>query len=204
MNPAPGIGILFCAECGRPSTADDLARFGPALICAYCKDRYVQKLREGVAPRVGMVYAGFWARVGAMLIDSTILATVGSGLQVALMGSMFTMPQVKPGAPPSAEALGALFGVLGLLTVLNMAVAAAYEGIFIGRMAATPGKMAAGLKVVRSDGSRVTIARGFGRYFAKFLSSMTMLIGYIMVAFDSERRGLHDMVCDTRVIVVQR
>ena len=205
MNPAPGTGIMYCAECGRPSAPDDLAHFGATLICAWCKNTYAQKLREGVLLRGGMVYASFWNRVGAMLIDSTILAIVGGAVQSTFMGSFVAMPRVQPqpGAPPM-EALGSLLGVLGLVTLLNMAIAACYEGIFVGKMAATPGKMAVGLKVVRADGSAVTIARGFGRYFAKFISSMTLLIGYIMVAFDGERRGLHVMICDTRVILVGR
>jgi uncharacterized RDD family membrane protein YckC len=29
---------------------------------------------------------------------------------------------------------------------------------------------------------------------------MTAGIGYIMAGFDSERRGLHDLICDTRVV----
>jgi len=32
-------------------------------------------------------------------------------------------------------------------------------------------------------------------YFA-----MVLWIGFIMVAFDAEKRGLHDMICDTRVV----
>jgi uncharacterized RDD family membrane protein YckC len=196
--------MMYCAECGRPYSPDDLAHFGPTLICGWCKDTYAQKLREGVAPRTGMVYASFWNRVGAFLIDSTILAIVGGAVQSTVMGPFFTLPAVKPGAAPSLDALGSLLGVLGLVTLLNMAIAACYEGIFVGKMAATPGKMAVGLRVVRADGSGVTMARGFGRYFAKFISSMTLLIGYIMIAFDAERRGLHDMICDTRVILVHR
>ena len=29
---------------------------------------------------------------------------------------------------------------------------------------------------------------------------MILMIGYIMAGFDSEKRALHDMICDTRVI----
>ena len=37
--------------------------------------------------------------------------------------------------------------------------------------------------------------------FAEMLSSLTLGIGYIMVAFDDEKRGLHDRdICDTRVV----
>jgi uncharacterized RDD family membrane protein YckC len=39
-----------------------------------------------------------------------------------------------------------------------------------------------------------------GRYFAQGLSAMLLYIGYIMAGFDSEKRALHDYLCDTRVI----
>jgi len=54
--------------------------------------------------------------------------------------------------------------------------------------------------VVRSDGSALSTGRIIGRYFSEMLSSMILCIGYLMVAFDEERRGLHDRICDTRVI----
>jgi uncharacterized RDD family membrane protein YckC len=46
----------------------------------------------------------------------------------------------------------------------------------------------------------VDLGRAFGRYFGKLLSAIILGIGYIMAAFDSEKRALHDMICDTRVI----
>jgi uncharacterized RDD family membrane protein YckC len=64
--------------------------------------------------------------------------------------------------------------------------------------------MAMGLKVVRADGSPVSIGLAFGRYFAKMLSGFILLIGYIMAAFDAQKRALHDMICDTRVIRAPR
>jgi uncharacterized RDD family membrane protein YckC len=60
--------------------------------------------------------------------------------------------------------------------------------------------MALRLRIVRANGDKVTYGRACGRYFGKLLSSVTFLIGYIMAAFDEEKRGLHDRICDTRVI----
>jgi len=79
-------------------------------------------------------------------------------------------------------------------------MACLYEGLFVSQMGATPGKMVLGMKVVRPDGSRVELGRAIGRYFAKILSALILCIGYLMVAFDSEKRGLHDLICDTRVV----
>ena len=39
-----------------------------------------------------------------------------------------------------------------------------------------------------------------GRYFGKWLSYMAMGIGFLIAAFDAEKRAMHDMICDTRVI----
>jgi len=72
--------------------------------------------------------------------------------------------------------------------------------VFVYKLGATPGKMALGLKVIRPGGGPVGLGRAVGRYFGKMLSAMALFIGYIIVGFDSEKRGMHDMICDTRVI----
>ena len=70
----------------------------------------------------------------------------------------------------------------------------------MSRVGATPGKMALGLKVVRPNGGPITLGRAVGRYFAKRLSSITLGIGYIIAGFDAEKRAMHDMIVDTRVV----
>jgi len=88
----------------------------------------------------------------------------------------------------------------GLSTFLNLIVGIVYGTWFIGKFAATPGKMACGLKIITADGGRVSYARAFGRYFAEMLSGILIGIGYLMIAFDRQKRGLHDHICNTRVI----
>jgi len=200
MTPAPSSETLYCAECGRPSTAAELARFGSLLICSSCKNNYAQKLREGAAQPATARYAGFWIRVVGALIDGIILGVVAGIVQVAIVGSMITLPRIRPGETPDPAAFASMFGLIGIVYVVQIALAATYEGLFVGKLGATPGKMVIGVKVVRPDGSPVSLGRAFGRYFAKLLSAMTLLIGYIMVGFDSQKRGLHDMICDTRVV----
>ena len=41
---------------------------------------------------------------------------------------------------------------------------------------------------------------GFGRYFAYLLSSLLLLVGYVMAAFTDRKRALHDMICSTLVV----
>src|ERR1035438_5404759 len=93
-----------------------------------------------------------------------------------------------------------MMGTLGLSMLVGVVIGASYEGFFVSRVGATPGKMALGLKVVRPNGGPVSLGRAIGRYFAKWLSSITLCIGYIIAGFDAEKRAMHDMICDTRVI----
>ena len=87
MSPASTSDTRFCSECGQPRPAGELARFGDRLICPACKDSYAQKLREGVAPATAMVYAGFWIRFLAVMIDGIILFVVDSILNFAVLGT---------------------------------------------------------------------------------------------------------------------
>jgi uncharacterized RDD family membrane protein YckC len=87
-----------------------------------------------------------------------------------------------------------------LVNVVSWALSIAYTTYFLGAHSATPGKMACGLRVVRPDGERISYARACGRFFAEILSSITLGIGYIIAAFDDEKRALHDRICDTRVV----
>ena len=192
--------IRYCSECGRPSPVDQLARFGDVLICPGCRNNYAQKVREGMAPVAPVAryqYAGFWIRVVAAIIDSIILGVVNSILQFTVLGPMTGPVRIESGNP---AAVFAALGAVGVLGTIGIVMACLYEGLFVSQMGATPGKMVLGMKVVRPDGSRVELGRAIGRYFAKILSALILCIGYLMVAFDSEKRGLHDLICDTRVV----
>jgi uncharacterized RDD family membrane protein YckC len=82
----------------------------------------------------------------------------------------------------------------------DMVLILVYGEIFIRLYDATPGKMALGLKLLRSDGQKVKSGRFLGREWAVGLSLALMGLGGLMIAFDEERRALHDRFCDTRVI----
>lgn len=201
----PQIQAQYCSECGQPTRPDELARFGDRLVCPNCKNAYAQRLREGVAPAGFVQYGGFWLRFVAVIIDGIIMAIPVGILQTmlfAVMGLSITQLGQNPNPRPEElfAALAPMFGMIGLSAVLGMAIACAYETFFVVKFGATPGKMALGLKVVRPDGSGIDVGRAIGRYFAKMLSGMILYIGYIMAGFDAQKRALHDMICDTRVI----
>lgn len=86
------------------------------------------------------------------------------------------------------------------IAIISFFLGAGYEIFLIGKYGATWGKMTMKVKVVKPDGSPISYGQSIGRYFAKMLSSITLLIGYLMAFWDPERRALHDRLCTTRVI----
>ncbi len=182
-------GSIVCAECGKAFPPDDVIKYGDRYVCAVCKPVFVQKLKEGAVMAGTMEYAGFWIRFGAKFVDGIILNLMG--LVVNLLGGI-----VLKGVNSNLAPL--------LILPFTLALNAAYNTYFIGKFGATPGKMAAKIRVVNADGSNVSYGKAFGRYFAEILSALTLMIGYIMAAFDVEKRALHDRICGTRVIKVSR
>jgi uncharacterized RDD family membrane protein YckC len=199
--------IRYCSQCGRPGASDELARFGQTMVCPSCKDLFVQKLREGVAPhRPLYVYGGFWIRLLATIIDNLIVGIAGGAVQLLLLGpqlkNLMNLNTQEPVPPEEVlAAFGAMMGTLALSMVVSVAIESCYESFFISRVGATPGKMVFGMKVIRPNGDPISLGRAFGRYFAKWLSKLTFYIGFIIAGFDAEKRAMHDMIVDTRVVM---
>lgn len=190
-------GQAVCAECGQLFDLQNMITYGNLRVCAQCKPIFVQKLAEGAKLETGALnYAGFWIRFGAKLIDGLILLVV---LIVPLIYlGIKSAAQARSGSgqvPAAFQALQLLFN-LGYL-----ALRVSYEIFFLGKYGATPGKMACGLQVITADGGKLSYGRAAGRAFAEILSGLICYIGYIIAAFDDEKRALHDHICNTRVVL---
>ena len=163
----------------------------------------VRGMHPAAAVAAGRHYGGFWIRFLARVIDSVILIVINGIVRIplTLMFGLGTM-----GMRGLGEARGglifapALMGVVGLSALIGIALGAAYEVYFLSAQGATPGKMALGLRVIRPDGGPISPMLALGRHFALWISGIILMIGYIMAAFDPEKRALHDRICETRVI----
>jgi uncharacterized RDD family membrane protein YckC len=158
---------MICPNCGKPN--DDHAMY-----CQSCGTTLQHAKPAGSAVRGTTLYAGFWVRVVAMIIDAVIIA-VGSGLV-------------------SAATLGA--GII--VTFVGPWL---YEAFMLSsEWQATVGKRAMSIAVTGIDGNRISFARATGRHFAKWISVFTLGIGFIMIAFTAKKQALHDMIAETLVV----
>jgi len=188
----PPITEAYCSQCFNKFPIEDLIQYGDGKVCAVCKPLFFQKLKEGVKIPGTLRYAGFWIRFVAKFIDNIIVGLIGMLFYAAAI-FMFFLDERMLMSPLRIVALM-------LVYVLQISFSIAYSTFFVGKFGATPGKMALSLTVVNPDGSKVSYMKAFGRFFAEMISGITLLIGYIMAAFDNEKRALHDRICSTRVI----
>jgi uncharacterized RDD family membrane protein YckC len=135
-------------------------------------------------------YAGFWIRFAAYIIDAIIITVVNVALSFALFGgSMFEAPETSG------------FFVQNLsYTFVSLVVGVLYFcGMESSSRQATLGKMGVGIKVGNSRGEKISFANAVGRYFAKILSAITLMIGFMMAGWDSKKQALHDKLASTYV-----
>jgi len=123
-------------------------------------------------------YAGFWIRSAARAVDLIIL-----GMVLSLLRFLVPILPLFRGAP------------------FILALGGIYEVYFVSARGASPGKIAFNLKIVEADRSALPRSLALGRYFAMGVSVLTIGIGFLMAAFDRQKRALHDRICETRVIV---
>jgi len=135
--------------------------------------------------------AGFWMRLVATIIDAFIVFI----LQL-LLGSLLALAGVIAAGHQASAG-----NVAVLVQLFGFALSFVYYVVFTGYGGQTPGKMALRIKVIRRDGSSLSYGRAaFREVPAKFISGIIFGIGYLMVAFDEQKQGLHDRMADTYVI----
>lgn len=142
------------------------------------------------------VPAGFWIRFLAAIIDGFIFGILSNIVLIPVMvvfGFIFGFEDV---------ATGKNFMYTGISWTLSIAMSFCYHGWFNSKKGGTPGKMILQLKVVSaSTGQNLTFAFGGLRdTVGKLISTMILMIGYIMAGVREDKRALHDLMFDSQVL----
>ena len=227
LSPAPSAGTgsvvnKICPNCGNVNPLESVYCFKCGLklpdyvnqdkkICIGCQTpnsaiaQYCYKcglkLPEKLGSVVMMRCAGFWVRLLASFIDSILLGVFTGIISVPLMlhyfGNLTDLSSLNSIETTSDSTFWAFYFIFTLVVYI---VQIAYSTIAVGKWGKTVGKAALGLKVVKPDGTRVSCWRAFGRSLAYQLNGFTLGLSFLMIAFTSKKRGLHDYIADTVVI----
>jgi uncharacterized RDD family membrane protein YckC len=133
--------------------------------------------------------AGFVTRLIALAIDLALLSVTIT--TVTVLGQFI------------GQSLHAGVGALRLIALATTSFSAGlYILYFIGSTVLggqTLGRRIMGIRVLRSDGTRVRLKRAAIRYFGSWLS-LPLFWGYLLVLIDNRRQTFHDRLADTVVI----
>ena len=139
-------------------------------------------------------YAGFWVRLAAYVIDSVIVAIGLLVVRLAWIGI---------GALISGTILdeNVLFHY-SLKDIVLYIFKVMYFALLTWCTGTTIGKRLMNLRVVPADRNEKLsfVDVLYRETVGRFLCEISIWIGYIIVGIDKEKRGFHDMLCDTRVV----
>jgi uncharacterized RDD family membrane protein YckC len=201
---------IYCSHCGAQNSAS-------AKFCANCGAAFSGEvattavsappsqtqvwqppLASGPATP-GVRYAGFWLRFIAVIIDGILVGIV-------IWPIAMVMTAIIGVAGHSVSMPGIGINLVSLIVRASFSALAKwiYEAsLESSSRQATVGKMVLALKVTDLEGQRISFARATGRHFAKYISGMILLIGYIMAGFTERKQALHDMIAGTLVVRTQ-
>lgn len=136
-----------------------------------------------------LVYAGFWVRFFAALIDSICIGVVTVPLLSFIYGTEYwTLGSNMQGS---------------MDFIITYIFPAAATVLFWVYKSATPGKMMLGLKVINlKDQQPLKPMHALGRYISYYPSMLFLCLGFIWVAFDDRKQGWHDKLANTAVVRV--
>ena len=126
------------------------------------------------------IYAGFWRRIGAVIIDSLIFSL----LYVIVLGPAFV------NAP--------LFTLEGISrSGLTMIITVGFWINFLG----TPGKLLLSCQVVDAESFKIISTRqAFIRFVSYLASMLPLLLGFLWVLKDPRKQAFHDKIANTVVL----
>lgn len=158
---------MFCPKCGTEN--ENSSQF-----CSSCGAQLAEGSSATPQQEI-IIYAGFWRRAAASLID----------LIVVMIG---------------AAIIGVFTDHLENFVIALVAVWLYYALLESSSKQATLGKLAIGIVVTDLNVGRISFGRASGRYWGKIISAIILLIGFIMAGFTQKKQGLHDIMAETLVV----
>ncbi len=132
-----------------------------------------------------VVYAGFFQRFVASLIDAILVGLV-TGVISAVFGAMGDF----------GKSLGSL---------VSLAISCVYYVYFISQKGQTLGKQALGIRVQNVEtGQNLDVVSAILReVVGKFISSLILLLGYFWMLWDPNKQTWHDKIAKSVVVKVK-
>ncbi len=179
------------------SSADRYSELRPDLTDLYATAR--RTIAQGLRP------AGFWARMGAYIVDHLVLTAVFTLIWAPIAGWQHwellppVVPQVLNDASLHHFREQCAVWLNGALLVYYP-IFLVYDVLLNGTFGATLGKMAIGARILMLDGAPIGYGTAFLRWIGARISDFLLGFGYLLIGIRSDKRALHDLLAGTRVV----
>lgn len=144
-------------------------------------------------------YAGFVTRLIAWLIDRIIIVSIISILSAVATFILNNVALVQR----MNELLGIedimVLVVTAIVVVVSITLIILYDIGLPVLAGQTLGKFVMGVRIVRTNGERLTVRSAIVRYLG-YLVSFILLLGFLWVLWDNRRQGWHDKLARTFVV----
>lgn len=151
--------------------------------------------------------AGFWSRFFAFIIDNIVLGltTFVLILPLMIMGFLFDDKVIDASTASQYPLWVLAFIVVGIITMVSaLVVWLGYYILLEGRYGATVGKHLLGLRVYRTDGTRIGYKEAFLRNLSKYINNLIIIDVLIMlIFFGKEKQRGFDKIANTMVVHVR-
>lgn len=154
------------------------------------------------------VYAGFWLRFVAYLLDYIVIYIIQAFVFIPILGVLGMSMAASAGFDFSSfndeDMIGWIIAMISAI-IIGAIIAFIIQVLYFSIMEsskyqATFGKMALGLIVTDTDGKRLDLGKSLLRNLGKIVSAFIMMIGYIMAGFTDKKQALHDMIAGALVV----
>ncbi len=129
-----------------------------------------------------MEKVGFFPRLVAYIIDVIIL-----GVIYFVLGLVFGLLLGADTGSSVGSLVGAIVGIVYII-------------YFWTSSGQTPGKKMMGLKVVTTDGGKLSTGGAIIRLVGYAISGAILYLGFIWILFDKDKQGWHDKIAKTYVV----
>jgi uncharacterized RDD family membrane protein YckC len=192
-------GAAFCSACGQTTGAAASTQTEVAVL--------PPPPQPQTAAAMPVLYAGFWLRVVAAIIDYLIIGIPLGAIFFGLIASSLPGFARMQGEPPMLIVMAILPRLIAIWAISLVGSWLYWAGMESTDWQATLGKKALGLYVTDMEGRRASFGKTSARFWAgrgiaavPYLGGLYFVISCIMAGLTEKKQALHDIIANCLVL----